>query len=92
MWQALLLPAIFGDCHTCRCPQRSLAQIDSSIGGKTGVNLASGKNLVGAFHQPLAVIIDPLLLSTLPPRQLRSGLYEALKYGVIRSAAASRPR
>ncbi len=68
-------------------PTTLLAQIDSSIGGKTGVNLASGKNLVGAFHQPLAVIIDPLLLSTLPLRQLRSGLYEALKYGVIRSAA-----
>jgi 3-dehydroquinate synthase len=50
------------------------------------VNLPSGKNLVGAFHQPRAVIVDPLLLATLPPRELKSGLYEAVKYGVIRSS------
>ncbi|MCI0419877.1 MAG: 3-dehydroquinate synthase [Acidobacteria bacterium] len=68
-------------------PTTLLAQIDSAIGGKTGVNLPSGKNLVGVFHQPRAVIVDPLLLSTLPPRELRSGLYEAVKYGVIRSSA-----
>jgi 3-dehydroquinate synthase len=64
-------------------PTTLLAQIDSSIGGKTGVNLGEGKNLVGAFHQPKAVWIDPELLSTLPPRELNSGLFEAIKYGVI---------
>jgi 3-dehydroquinate synthase len=71
-------------------PTTLLAQIDSAIGGKTGVNLSSGKNLVGAFHQPSAVIADPLLLSTLPSREFCSGLYEAIKYSVIRSQALFR--
>jgi 3-dehydroquinate synthase len=63
-----------------------VAQVDSSIGGKTGVDLPSGKNLVGAFHQPQHVLIDVDVLQTLPPRQLRCGLAEVVKYGVILDA------
>jgi 3-dehydroquinate synthase len=65
-------------------PTTLLAQVDAAIGGKTGVNLNSGKNLIGSFHQPVAVIIDPALLDTLPEREYRAGLYEILKAGVIR--------
>jgi len=64
-------------------PTTVLAQVDASIGGKTGVNLRTGKNLVGTFHQPLAVLIDPVVLSTLSDREFRAGLYECLKCGVI---------
>jgi 3-dehydroquinate synthase len=67
-------------------PTTLLAQVDAGVGGKTGANLQSGKNLIGAFHQPLAVLIDPDLLSTLPEREYRAGLYEILKCGIIGSA------
>jgi 3-dehydroquinate synthase len=67
-------------------PTTLLAQVDSSIGGKTGVNLAAGKNLAGAFYHPLAVYADVATLATLPPDELRAGLQESIKAGIIRDA------
>ncbi len=71
-------------------PTTLLAQVDAAVGGKTGVNLVSGKNLLGSFHQPLAVLIDPDVLKTLPEREYRAGLYEIIKCGIIRDASLFR--
>ncbi len=68
-------------------PTTLLAQVDSAIGGKVGVNLSAGKNLVGAYHPPSVVVCDPTVLASLPRREFRAGVYKVIKYGVI----ASRP-
>ena len=67
-------------------PTTLLAMVDASVGGKTGINHAVGKNLIGAFHQPIAVLIDPAVLKTLPARELSSGLAECIKHDIIRDA------
>jgi 3-dehydroquinate synthase len=68
-------------------PTTLLAQVDSSVGGKTAVNHPRGKNMIGAFHQPLAVVADMQTLATLPPRELRAGIAEVIKHGLIQDAA-----
>lgn len=68
-------------------PTTLLAMVDSSVGGKTGVNIAAGKNLVGAFHQPRGVFVSTALLATLPPREFAAGAAEVIKYGLLGDAA-----
>jgi 3-dehydroquinate synthase len=70
-------------CNFVQVPTSLLAQVDSSVGGKTAINVAAGKNLVGAFHQPSLVLIDPSLLDTLDPREVRAGYAEIVKYALI---------
>lgn len=73
-------------CRFIQLPTTLLAQVDSSVGGKTAINTAAGKNLVGAFHQPALVLADLAALDTLPPRELRAGYAEVVKYGLIGDA------
>ncbi len=74
-------------CGFVQIPTTLLAQVDSSVGGKTAINARAGKNLVGSFHQPSMVIIDPVVLETLPDRVLAAGYAEVVKYGLIDDAA-----
>ena len=73
-------------CNFVQVPTSLLAQVDSSVGGKTAINVAAGKNMVGAFHQPALVLIDPAVLATLPDRHMRAGYAEIVKYALIEDA------
>ncbi len=73
-------------CAFIQVPTTLLAQVDSSVGGKTAINVPAGKNLIGAFHQPALVVIDPATLTTLPRRELGAGYAEVVKYGLIDDA------
>ncbi len=73
-------------CHFIQIPTSLLAQVDSSVGGKTAINSRAGKNLIGRFNQPKFVLIDPLVLDSLPDRELRAGYAEVIKYGLIDNA------
>ena len=73
-------------CHFIQIPTSLLAQVDSSVGGKTAINSRAGKNLIGRFNQPKFVLIDPLVLGTLSNRELRAGYAEVIKYGLINNA------
>jgi 3-dehydroquinate synthase len=77
-------------CDFVQVPTTLLAQVDSSVGGKTAINTTAGKNLVGTFHQPRFVLIDPQVLATLPPREMRAGYAEVVKYGADRRCAILR--
>ena len=73
-------------CQFIQLPTTLLAQVDSSVGGKTAINTAAGKNLIGAFHQPALVLADLAVLDTLPPRELKAGYAEVVKYGLLGDA------